>query len=48
MERDNVGRLIDFTGPVNDAARNTVIPGFRRPSDRHDPMPALTAFRATE
>jgi prepilin-type N-terminal cleavage/methylation domain-containing protein/prepilin-type processing-associated H-X9-DG protein len=44
MEQDNVYRLIDFTKPVtdaaNDAARNTVIGGFRCPSDRDNPMPA--------
>ncbi len=47
MEQDNVYKLVDFTksitDPANDAARNTVIPGFRCPSDRDNPLPASGA-----
>ncbi|MBN9523148.1 DUF1559 domain-containing protein, partial [bacterium] len=47
MEQDNVYKLIDFTKPIadpaNDAARNTIIPGFRCPSDRDNPLPATGA-----
>ncbi|MFO0795953.1 MAG: DUF1559 domain-containing protein [Gemmataceae bacterium] len=45
MEQDNVYKLINFNLPINDpandAARNTVLPGFRCPSDRDNPMPSL-------
>lgn len=44
MEQDNVYRLINFAVPpsdaLNDVPRNTVISGFRCPSDRENPIPA--------
>jgi len=48
MEQDNVYKLIDFTKPINDPAnvpaRDTILTGFRCPSDRADnPTPASGA-----
>ncbi len=47
MEQDNVYKLIDFRVPPTDAAnttaRNTIIGGFRCPSDRDNPIPASGA-----
>jgi len=47
MEQDNVYRLIDLTVPPqnanNDVARNTILTGFRCPSDKENPTPATGA-----
>src|SRR5437588_322807 len=47
MEQGNVYNLIDFTrpptDPANAAARNTIIPLFRCPSDKENPIPASGA-----
>jgi prepilin-type N-terminal cleavage/methylation domain-containing protein/prepilin-type processing-associated H-X9-DG protein len=44
LEQGNVYNLIDFSRPPTDAAndvpRNTILSGFRCPSDRENPMPA--------
>jgi prepilin-type N-terminal cleavage/methylation domain-containing protein/prepilin-type processing-associated H-X9-DG protein len=47
LEQGNVYNLIDFTrpptDPANAAARNTIIPLFRCPSDKENPIPASGA-----
>jgi prepilin-type N-terminal cleavage/methylation domain-containing protein/prepilin-type processing-associated H-X9-DG protein len=47
MEQDNVWKLIDWSKPpadaTNDAPRNTVVAGFRCPSDKDNPIPASGA-----
>lgn len=47
MEQDNLYRLIDFrvqpSDVANTAARNTIVGGFRCPSDRENPTPASGA-----
>jgi prepilin-type N-terminal cleavage/methylation domain-containing protein/prepilin-type processing-associated H-X9-DG protein len=47
MEQDNVYRLINFTvqpsDPLNATARNSIIPTFRCPADRENPLAATGA-----